>query len=845
MKNRIFKLPEIAKMDAKIAQHTLLKCLLVDDNPDDRALATRALEREFPEMQTEFVTDMDEFKQRIQTCDLDLVITDYQLRWTDGLSVLRMIKQVMPECPVVMFTGTGSEEIAVEAMHSGLDEYVLKAPGHYALLPTRVRSLLARAEQKQLLEAAENALRESEARLRAIINTEPECVKIIDSDHHLQFINASGLAMIEADSSEQVVGKKLLEILLPEYRQPFQALTSSVLAGNKGSLEFEITGLKGHRRWLESHAVPLVSEIDGSTSLLSITRDITERKQAESGRAQLAAIINSAIDFIGICSPDGTVTFVNQAGRHMLGIDLNEDLSTAKMQDFLPARAAESLSNNGIPIATHESMWRGESALCWRNSVEIPVSAVIVAHKLPDGSVDFFSTIMRDISERKHHEEQLQHLATHDILTGLPNRALYSDRLEVAILEAQRHQHLVAAMHLNLDRFKTINDTLGHDMGNALLQAVAERLEKKIRDDDTIARLGSDEFALVFTDIAQLDDVSALTQEILHSFKKPFRIGEHELFLTASVGIALYPLDDLTPDGLLKNAAIALNRSKDNGGNTYQYYTAEMNAKALQHLLLDNALHHALERDELQLYYQPQVDFRTGKVCGMEALLRWKHPELGMISPAEFIPLAEKTGLIVPIGEWVLRTACAQCKAWQMAGLPALPVAVNLSGRQFAQLNLAQIVTEILTQTGLSPDMLELEITEGTLIQNIQASITMLNELNSLGIAISIDDFGTGYSSLSYLKRFPINAIKIDQSFVRDIYTDPNDAAIVSAIIAMARSLGMKTIAEGVETNEQLTFLRSRQCDQMQGYYFSRPVPAEVITQMLNEDWCLSFMVNS
>lgn len=828
-------------MGTKIARQTPLKCLLVDDNPDDRALATRALAREFPDMQTEFVTNMDEFKQRIEAGDLDLVITDYQLRWTDGLNVLRMIKEALPECPVVMFTGTGSEEIAVEAMHAGLDEYVLKAPGHYALLPTRVHSLLARAEQRQLLETAENSLRESEARLRAIIDTEPECVKIIGPDHRLQFMNASGLAMIEADSSEQVLGEKLLGILLPEYRQAFHTLTNSVLGGNKGFLEFEIIGLKGHRRWLETHAVPLVSEMDGSTSLLSITRDITERKLAESGRAQLAAIINSAIDFIGICDRDGAVTFVNQAGRNLLGINPDEDLSATRMQDYLPAWAEEQLSGHGIPSAVKDGLWRGESALCSRDGNEIPVSAVIVAHKLADGSVDFFSTIMRDISERKHHEQQLQHLATHDSLTGLPNRALYSDRLEVAILEAQRNQRLVAAMHLNLDRFKTINDTLGHEMGNALLQAVADRLEKKIRDVDTIARLGSDEFALVFTDIAQLDEVSELTQEILHSFRKPFRIGEHELFLTASVGIAVYPLDDLTPDGLLKNAAIALSRSKDTGGNTYQFYTAEMNAKALQHLLLDNALHHALERDELQLYYQPQLNFLTGKVCGMEALLRWKHPELGMISPAEFIPLAEKTGLIVPIGEWVLRTACTQNKAWQTAGLPALPVAVNLSGRQFAELNLAQTITQILKQTGLSPDLLELEITEGTLIQNVQNSIAILHELNSLGIAISIDDFGTGYSSLSYLKRFPINAIKIDQSFVRDIYTDPNDAAIVSAIIAMARSLGMKTIAEGVETNEQLSFLRSHRCDLMQGYYFSKPVTAEVISQMLSEDWSLSF----
>ncbi|MES1997823.1 MAG: GGDEF domain-containing phosphodiesterase, partial [Pseudomonadota bacterium] len=340
-------------------------------------------------------------------------------------------------------------------------------------------------------------------------------------------------------------------------------------------------------------------------------------------------------------------------------------------------------------------------------------------------------------------------------------------------------------------------------------------------------------------------DASELTRTILGCFEAAFHIEQHELFLTTSIGIAVYPLDDHSAIGLLKNAAIALNRSKDLGGDTFQFYTASMNAQSLQHLMLSNALHHALRRDELQLHYQPQINLKSGEICGMEALLRWTHPQLGNIPPAEFIPIAEKTGLIVAIGEWVLRTACQQSIAWQLAGLPALPIAVNLSGRQFSQYNLTQIITHILAQTGLAPHLLELEITESTLIQDIQASIATLRELNNLGIRISIDDFGTGYSSLSYLKSFPINTIKIDQSFVRDIHTDPDNAAIVSAIIAMAKSLGMETIAEGVETSEQLSFLRSRQCDSIQGYYFSRPVTHEVITQMLSENWNLSFVVNS
>lgn len=813
-----------------------LKCLLVDDNPDDRMLATRALQEEFPELQAESVNGMDGFMRRIEIDDLDFVITDYQLRWSDGLVILRSVKAALPECPVIMFTGTGSEEIAVEAMQAGLDDYVLKAPRHYALLPTRVRTILAQAEQKHLLQAAENALHESESRLRAIIDNEPECIKILDADSRVQFINASGLVMYEADSVQQILGKKLIDWVLPEYRRSFQDLTRSVLAGNKGILEFEIITLKGHRRWLETHAAPLVNQMDGATAILSITRDVTERKLAINTQAQLTAVIDSAIDLIGICGKNGKVKFLNRSGRKLLGIAPDEDISGTRMQDFLPPWAIERLTGQGIPTAVRDGAWSGESALLTRSGQEIPVSEIIVAHKHEDGSLNFYSTIMRDLSERKHHEAQLLHLATHDRLTGLPNRALYTDRLELAIREARHNGQLVAAMNLNLDRFKTINDTLGHEAGNALLQAVAARLQEDVRDDETVAHAGGDEFALIFTKLAQLDDVNDCTQKILSSFKTPFHIGEHELFLTTSIGIAVYPHDDLSAEGLLKNAAIALNRSKDIGGNTYQFYTAEMNSGALQHLILDNALHHALERGELQLHYQPQVNLGTGQICGIEALLRWEHPELGMISPAEFIPLAEKSGLIVTLGEWVLRTACAQNQAWQTAGLPALPIAVNLSGRQFAQPDLVQTITRILAQTGLSSNSLELEITEGTLIRDTHTSIAMLHELNALGIILSIDDFGTGYSSLSYLKRFPIDHIKIDQSFVRDIHNDPDDAAIVSAIIAMAHSLGMKTIAEGVETSEQLTFLRSRQCDYMQGYFFSRPVTAEALTQMLHTE---------
>ena len=810
-----------------------LRCLLIDDNPDDRALAIRELRRAFPNLQAESVIDMDGFLRRIKAGCLDLIITDFHLHWSDGLTILQLVKTHLPECPVIMFTGTGSEEIAVEAMQSGLDDYVLKSPKHYALLPARARVIFDRLSHKRLLKVAQRALRESESQLRAIIETEPECVKILGPDGQLVFMNASGLAMIEADSVDQIIGKPIINLIMPEHRRAFLQLTRRVLAGKKGMLEFEILGLKGQRRWLETHAVPWIDPTEGTTSLLSITRDITERKLARNTQARLTAVIESATDFIGMAEKSGALIYINQAGRTMVGVEPDLDPSATEISDYLPPWAADIIFTEGLPTATRDGVWSGECALLSSTGQEIPVSAVIVGHKNSEGAIEFYSTIMRDISERQRYESQLTHLATHDALTGLPNRALYTDRLEVAIIEAERHDRLIAAMYLNLDRFKTINDTLGHEVGNTLLKDVAIRLKESLRDDDTLARPGGDEFALVLTDIAHLDDVGRVTQKILNSFKAPFRVSEHEMFVTASIGISVYPFDDRTPTGLLKNAAIALTRSKDLGGNAYQFYTAAMNATALQRLALDSALHHALERKEFLLYYQPQVDLASGEICGMEALLRWQHPDLGMISPLEFIPLAEETGLIVPIGEWVLRTACAQNKTWQDAGLRALPMAVNLSGRQFTQHALVQTVTQVLQETGLPPHWLELEITESTLILDVQDSIATLNELTELGINISIDDFGTGYSSLSYLKRFPITSIKIDQSFVRDIHTDPDDAAIVSAIIAMAQGLNMKTIAEGVETLDQLVFLRSRDCNAIQGYYFSKPVPPGDFVELL------------
>ncbi|OGI50291.1 MAG: hypothetical protein A3B81_01540 [Candidatus Muproteobacteria bacterium RIFCSPHIGHO2_02_FULL_65_16] len=434
--------------------------------------------------------------------------------------------------------------------------------------------------------------------------------------------------------------------------------------------------------------------------------------------------------------------------------------------------------------------------------------------------------LLEEIGERRAAEDHLTFVAHHDSLTGLPNRALFNDRLKQALIDAGRHKRVVGVMFLDLDNFKNINDSFGHKAGDLLLQGVAERLGQCLRPGDTVSRLSGDEFTLILGDMAQAGDANRLAQKIVEDFRLPYGVDGREIFVTASLGVALFPLDSRDREELLKYADIAMYRAKEQGKNSYQFYAAEMSAAATERLLLQSGLRVALERKEFTLHYQPQVDMTTGRIVGMEALVRWKHPERGWIPPDKFIPIAEEIGLITPIGEWVLRTACAQNKAWEDAGLSGYRVAVNISGHQIRQQDFVEAVTRVLRQTGLRPQSLGLELTESVLMHGGEENIAKLRMLEVMGIHISIDDFGTGYSSLGYLKLFPIDVLKIDRTFVRDVTTNPDDAAIASAIITLAHSLGIQVVAEGVETKEQLAFLRSRRCDGIQGYYFSKPLPA-------------------
>ncbi|MBI3897381.1 MAG: EAL domain-containing protein [Gammaproteobacteria bacterium] len=438
------------------------------------------------------------------------------------------------------------------------------------------------------------------------------------------------------------------------------------------------------------------------------------------------------------------------------------------------------------------------------------------------------------VMQRKRTEERLHYLAHYDALTGLPNRVLFVDRLNQAILEANRHDRILGVAFLDLDRFKTINDSLGHGIGDLLIKSAAERLLRCVRDGDTVARLAGDEFTVILADMGHVDHAAYVAKKILNSLALPFHIAGHELFSSASLGMTLYPFDEGNVDGLLRNADIAMYRAKEAGGNAYAFYSSDMMVKARERLELENDLRHAIEHSEFMLYYQPVIDLKSGKLEALETLVRWLHPTRGIILPSEFIPLAEESGLIVYLGEWVLHTACEQFEAFRRLH-PDLRLAVNLSVRQFQQPDLPDMINAILRRTGFKPAALELEITESLLMQNVDNALAVMRKLNDLGVKFSVDDFGTGYSSLTYLKRLPISRVKIDQSFVRDIPTDPNDVAIVSAIISMAHNLGLQVTAEGVETPEQLALLSSRGCDAVQGFYFGQPVSMEETTLFLQK----------
>ncbi|HWP47937.1 MAG TPA: EAL domain-containing protein [Candidatus Limnocylindrales bacterium] len=528
----------------------------------------------------------------------------------------------------------------------------------------------------------------------------------------------------------------------------------------------------------------------------------------------------------------GHVKYVNSIFTQVTGYT-SEEIQGVNLRDLMELSPEQYQAI--WEVLTSGRPWEGELSGKKKEGEPYPAFASLLPIKDPEGAISHFLMVKEDLSQRRRQEETIRRLAYYDVITNLPSWKLFKDRLNIVLAHAHRNQEMLAIMFLNLQEFKRTVDTLGHALGDRLLKDVASRLTSSLRESDTVAYPGGDEFTLLLLGIAQVRDAVTVAQRVLKILHPSFRVNGHELQVKANIGIALYPNDGEDAQTLLRNADLALRQATEQGPNTYQFYTPTMNARAFERIALENSLNRALERGEFKIYYQPQVDLHTGQIVGVEALVRWQHPDLGLISPMRFIPLAEETDFIIPLSEWILRTACGQIKAWQEAGFPPLRVTVNLSARHFMHKDLIKMTDKILTETGLDPRYLVLELTESTIMQSAGIAPKTLRKLKERGVLLSIDDFGTGYSSLSYLKRFSIDALKIDQSFVRDLPVDQDDVAITAAIIAIAQTLNLKVIAEGVETQEQLSVLRSYRCDEIQGYYFSRPLSAEAIAQLLQE----------
>lgn len=677
----------------------------------------------------------------------------------------------------------------------------------------------------------------------------PDAILVIDEEGQIVLVNAQTERLFGYTREELI--NQPIESLLPQrfrsrhiqHRQEYFKNPHFRLMGTGR----ELYGLRK-----DSSEFPLEISLgfheteEGLLLVSSAIRDISERQQTEKRFHQLLAhidqqrqmldtILSASADYVFLHDRAGRYLFASQSALHVLGLE-KEDVEGKTWRELgFPAEAMESFDAELESVFTTGNPVANEIRFPTVNGIR-DLETLLTPVWGSDGSIQAVVSTVRDITERKSYEAQLRYQANYDALTQLPNRNLLQDRLGHAIAHAHRYGRSVAVLFLDLDRFKMVNDSLGHRVGDALLQAAAARLTACVRKDDTVARLGGDEFVIVLEDLSGDDVATRVASKVLTVMENPFSIDDQEFFINCSLGISLFPRDGKDQETLIKNADTALHRAKDQGRGQIQFYTAEINTLVAKRLALETGLRRALEANEFRLHYQPQIDLNQGHIIGMEALLRWHHPQWGMIMPAEFISLAEETGLIVPIGEWALRTACAQLRAWHDADLPRIIVSVNLSSRQFMQVNLIDRVTQVLQETELEARYLELEITESLLMRDVEGAVTILGAFKAMGLHLAIDDFGTGYSSLNYLKRFPIGRLKIDRSFVRDVTTNPDDAAIAQAVIALAHSLGLEVLAEGVETEAQLAFLRSKRCHQMQGYYFSSPLAPEEMAVRLRED---------
>ncbi|MCU0270288.1 MAG: EAL domain-containing protein [Acidimicrobiales bacterium] len=677
-------------------------------------------------------------------------------------------------------------------------------------------------------------------RVRALLEHSTDATLVVDDGGRLTYVSPALQQIFGYRPEDLLDESRRAAILHPDDVVLVTRLTE--LFATPGAVletEARVRDAAGAYRWVELDIRNLVDDprIGG---VLVHAWDISRRRRAEHDRERLTDLFEATHDLVGITDAAGKLLYCNASARRFVGLAPTESLDGLTMLDLFPADDEDRWAAELLPALERDSMWHGELTLRHGDGRETPVLCQIIVHRDADGAIEFFSGVLHDISERKAFESRLAHQATHDPLTGLPNRTLLLDRLGDAIERAGRRSSRLAVLFCDLDHFKVVNDSLGHAVGDELLRAIARRLHTVVRPGDTIARFGGDEFVVLCEDLRDGRDALPVADRIIAALLEPFRVGDAEVFIGVSIGVALpeHAGSRFEAGDLIRDADAAMYRAKARGRSRWEVFDNAMRASAVDRLDIEQALRRAVDRRELRLLYQPIVDLGTGRIAGLEALLRWEHPDRGLLSPADFMHVAEETGLIVPIGLWVLEQSCRQLSRWTAAvsataSTPPVRLSINLSGRQLAHAGLVTDVAGILADTHTAPALVELEITESVLMEDVAASAQALGSLRALGVTVAVDDFGTGYSSLSYLRQFPVDRLKVDRSFVNGLGTDPGDSAIVTAIITLAHNLGLRAVAEGVETAAQLTELRRLGCDQGQGFHLARPCSAHDIDGLL------------
>ena len=669
-------------------------------------------------------------------------------------------------------------------------------------------------------------------KLSLAVEQSPNSIIIADASGIIEYVNPH-FSAVSGYAADEVIGKNMrIHQSGQTPREVYTELWGTITSGKVWRGELLNKSKQGKLYWEDLVISPMLDEHGSITHYLSEQTDITLRKKSEEQIRLYEKMFSNANEAILISDMDNNIIAVNPAFSQITGytdkevIGNNPRMFVSGLNDEIARQEIwTSVKTNG--------KWQGEVLDRRKNGEIFTEWLSISALRDNSGKITHYIALMSDISERKAVEERMLYLARHDALTGLPNRMLFQDRLQQAIASAERQHGSVALLFLDLDRFKNVNDALGHHHGDMLLQEVARRIQLSVRSSDTVSRLGGDEYVILLLDMDDLGDIMQVANKLIEAIANPYQLETHSVHLTTSVGVSVYPQDGTDSETLIKNADTAMYQAKDAGRNCFRFFTQAMNRSIAKRIELENKLREALKKNELSLHYQPLVDLRSRQIVAAEALVRWHHPVDGLIPTAEFIRIAEETGMIAPLGEWVLGEACRQNQEWRAQGLREITMSVNLSPVQLHDRNLAETVMRALSLSGMPGNALELEITESAMMRNPEQAIAMLKKLNGLGIRFSIDDFGTGYSSLSYLKKFPVDMLKIDQSFVRDLTMDNDDAAIVKAMISMAGSLGMQVVAEGVENAEQLRFLEALDCEMIQGYYFSRPLPAGEFRELL------------